>query len=79
MDKQNKKGEHSSVSEEDNLLKEFADFAMLSLEPDEVEQDPLDDYMERLKGHFQTKNPNAFRARFLKGYKVLLEELDGKQ
>lgn len=75
MDKQHKNEEDASLSKNDPELNEFADFAMLSLEASELEEDPLNEYLQRLRGHFQAKNPNAFRARFLKGYKVLLEEL----
>lgn len=67
-------GKDPSISKEDESIKEFADFAMLSLEPShDGGEDPVDEYMQRLKSHFQTKNPNAFRARFIKGYKILLE------
>lgn len=71
--------EDNSVSnEKDETYKELADFAMLSLElaEEEENEDPIFAYMQRLKSHFQAKNPDAFRARFIKGYKILLEELN---
>ncbi len=79
MDKHSQNKEDASLSENDEELNELADFAILSFEPHGDSEDPIVEYMQRLRSHFQVKNPNAFRARFLKGYKVLLEEARAKE
>jgi hypothetical protein len=78
MDKQYRNEEDASIAENDQELNELADFAILSFESKE-DEDPIIDYMQRLRAHFQVKNPHAFRSRFLKGYRVLLEEVDAKE
>lgn len=75
MEKKSKKEDPSLPEVYDRELNELVDFVILSFETDIRDEDPIIEYMQRLKSHFQVKNPNAFRARFLKGYKVLLEEI----
>lgn len=79
MEKRHKNEEEPSLSENDQELNDLADFVTLSFESNEHEEDPIVEYMQRLRSHFQSKNPHAFRARFLKGYKILLEEVTAKE
>lgn len=74
MGKENQGNECSITPEEEKALGELVEFVMLSLTPHgEEEIDPFEGYILRLKAHVQEKNPQAFKARFLKGYRVLLE------
>lgn len=75
MDKKDKKKDEVSLADKVQELNEFADFVVLSFDRDELIEDPIIEYMQKLRSHFHIKNPHAFRARFLKGYQVLLEEV----
>lgn len=68
-------GKQEHVEEEE--LRELAGFVQESMNADVNDGvDPMIGYVRQLSCHFYTQNPREFRSRFVRGYKVLLEELN---
>jgi len=61
------------------VLHQLIDLIEQNQEKIEENPDPFVEYVHLLKNRFRLKNPPAFRARFIKGYEVLLKETGKSQ
>lgn len=60
----------------EELMKEMANLVLETLDTTiDESQDPAGYYLQQLSSHFHNQNPRMFRSRFVRGYKLLLEEL----
>jgi hypothetical protein len=77
MPKKSKMDHPVAIESDDHerLIEEFADFAVETLnEGYKAELEPFEVYAQKLRSQIHS-NETAFRLRFIKGYQVLLQEL----
>lgn len=63
---------------EDPSMKELAEFVLFSLEDYRAELEPFEVYAQQLRSHVY-RDKEVFCKQFIKGYEVLLEEVERRR
>jgi|GEM_PF-6782298 len=70
---ENSENQEKSPLKDEIVLNQLVDLILIGLQSTRHDPDPFAEYVNTLRNRFQDKNPQAFRAKFIKGYQILLK------